>query len=243
MIRQKIQEEMQRRHRADALKKATLEVEQRMMPSPAPPQDFEDSTYAEKNETTERMVDLLHRDSPPEETDEKANKDTNKKSEEVIFPSLLSKDAEKRFLQAYTRIETAERSLDRKLLSAKNKVAEQDFMIHILIKRIEELEEKLYLTRIGLVYKPKSKPKTKYSPLVADRATQTKSENHNAEGVYVTVARSNHIKLKSRKAVSRMSTYAQPDRKLDEEKVIYLPHRLQGTGRNVHTADSFNNTL
>lgn len=237
LVRQRIYEEMQRRQRAEALRKATIEVEKRMMNTPEPQQETINSS--EEHEM-EKMTDLLNGASLAKEIDETVYKDTENRSNDVIFPSLLPKDAEKRLLQAYTRIETVERGLDRKLISAKNKVAEQDLMIHILIERLEQLEEKVYLTRTGLVYKPKRKPTTKYSPLVADRATQTKSEYHNVEGVYVMVARGNQTK--NRKVVSRTPSYAQPDRKLDEEKIIYLPSVYE-VRRKMGTADSFNNTL
>ena len=235
--RQQIEEEIQRRQRADALKKATIEVEKRMSFSPPPLPQTAGSSNTAADDEVEGMVDLLNGTSIERESGESTlnRAETEKKINKPIFPSLLRKDTEKRLLNAHTKIETVERKLDRELISAKSKQAEQNLMIHFLIQRLEEMEEKIFQTRRGLVYKPKSKLNTNYSPFVADRATQTRSENHTAEGVYVTVSRSNQIK--ERKVVSRTPSYTQPDCKLEEEKIVYLPtaHGLR--------PKSFNHTI
>ena len=139
------------------------------------------------------------------------------------FPELRE-HIDKRVVEA--RIDTMENRYDREIRKTQETIEAQSLVMELLLERIKDIERQLpalkrpyYRTRFAV-----SEPATVFSSkYVQEKASQTPSDKHSAEGVYVTVSRSNGARVQRVKktATPRIYHYGYPDYTefYDDEKV------------------------
>ena len=129
-----------------------------------------------------------------------------------------------------TKVETLTNRLERELLRRQYLCNEQALMLQMLMNRVQDLEKRQPKrvgagsgngwSRHGRVNSPGVCFCT--SNYVVEKATQTPSETHDEEGVYVMVARNSGAKAKK---VQRKIAYGYPEKVTEEKKVSTLLDR------------------
>lgn len=129
------------------------------------------------------------------------------------FPELRE-HLDKRVVEA--RIDAMENRYDRELLKTLETIDAQKLVMELLLERIKDIERDIPSLRRGY-YKPRltlSEPVKMFSSqYVQEKATQTPSEKHSVEGVYVSVSRSNGARVQRVKktALPRVYHYGYPE--------------------------------
>lgn len=123
------------------------------------------------------------------------------------FPELRE-HLDKRVVEA--RIDAMENRYDRELLKTQETIEAQKLVMELLLERIKDIERDIPALRRPY-YRPRhtlSEPARVFSSqYVQEKATQTPSEKHTAEGVYVTVSRSNGARVQRVKKTSLPRAY------------------------------------
>lgn len=112
---------------------------------------------------------------------------------------------------AEARLEVVENKIDRVLMKIENiKDEHQRELFHVLLDRIKDLEEKF--DKKSVMHPKKGNrlpelPVEQFSSYVVEKATQTPSEEHDCEGVYVLVSKKNKQQVRQ---VHRKVAYVMP---------------------------------
>lgn len=123
-----------------------------------------------------------------------------------------------------TKVETLTNRLERELMRRQNLCNEQALMLQMLLNRVQDLEKRQQPKRGGTAPANGWSRQARgvhgmcccTSNYVVEKATQTPSDVHDAEGVYVMVARNSGAKAKK---VQRRFAYGYPERITEEKKV------------------------
>ena len=127
-----------------------------------------------------------------------------------------------------TKVETLTNRLERELTRREQLCSEQALMLQLLMNRIQELERRQpkggQASYNGFSRQPRSNPNLYCytSNYIVEKATQTPSEFHDAEGVYVMVARNSGAKAKK---VQKRFAYGYPERVTEEKEVSSILNR------------------
>lgn len=122
---------------------------------------------------------------------------------------------------AEARLEVVENKIDRVLLKIENtKDDHQRELFHVLLARIKDLEDKL--DKKSVVPKKGKRlsselPVEQFSSYVVEKATQTPSEEHDCEGVYVLVSKKNKQQVRQ---VHRQVAYVLPGESNERSKSV-----------------------
>lgn len=128
-----------------------------------------------------------------------------------------------------TKVETLSNRLERELSRRQQLCNEQALMLQLLMNRIQELEKRQpkrgpSAPGNGWARQPRSNNGCYCytSNYVVEKATQTPSDVHDAEGVYVMVARNSGAKAKK---VQKRFAYGYPERVTEEKEVSSILNR------------------
>ena len=128
-----------------------------------------------------------------------------------------------------TKVETLSNRLERELSRRQQLCNEQALMLQLLMNRIQELEKRQpkrgpSASGNGWARQPRSNHGfyCYTSNYVVEKATQTPSDLHDAEGVYVMVARNSGAKAKK---VQNRFAYGYPERVTEEKEVSSILNR------------------
>lgn len=128
-----------------------------------------------------------------------------------------------------TKVETLSNRLERELSRRQQLCNEQALMLQLLMNRIQELEKRPpkrgpSASGNGLARQPRSNHGLYCytSNYVVEKATQTPSDLHDAEGVYVMVARNSGAKAKK---VQKRFAYGYPEKVTEEKEVSSILNR------------------
>jgi len=127
-----------------------------------------------------------------------------------------------------TKVETLTNRLERELMRREHFCNEQALMLQMLMNRIHDLEKRQ--PKRGTTAPANWSRQARINPgmccctsnNVVEKATQTPSDFHNAEGVYVMVARNSGARAKK---VQRRIAYGYPERITEEKKVSTFLNR------------------
>ena len=168
------------------------------------------------------VLDVPHENKP--KTAPSGEDSTNGKA--YFFPELRSL-IEDRLEE--TKVETLSNRLERELARRQQLCNEQALMLQLLMNRIQELEKRSVKgSSSGPVNGWPRRPRSNSglycytSNFVVEKATQTPSDLHDAEGVYVMVARSSGAKAKK---VQKKFVYGYPERITEEKQVSAILNR------------------
>ena len=168
------------------------------------------------------VLDVPHENKP--KTAPSGEDSTNGKA--YFFPELRSL-IEDRLEE--TKVETLSNRLERELARRQQLCNEQALMLQLLMNRIQELEKRpVKGSSSGPVNGWPRRPRSNSglycytSNFVVEKATQTPSDLHDAEGVYVMVARSSGAKAKK---VQKKFVYGYPERITEEKQVSAILNR------------------
>lgn len=150
----------------------------------------------------------------------------NAAGKHYFFPELRSL-IEDRLEEA--KVETLSNRLERELARRQQLCNEQALMLQLLLNRIQELEKRPPKRTPsapvnGWTRQPRSTPGLHCytSNYIVEKATQTPSDVHDAEGVYVMVARNSGAKAKK---VQKRFVYGYPERVTEEKQVSSILNR------------------
>lgn len=128
-----------------------------------------------------------------------------------------------------TKVETLSNRLERELSRRQQLCNEQALMLQLLMNRIQELEKRPpkrgpSASGNGLARQPRSNHGLYCytSNYVVEKATQTPSDLHDAEGVYVMVARNSGAKAKK---VQKRFAFGYPEKVTEEKEVSSILNR------------------
>lgn len=128
-----------------------------------------------------------------------------------------------------TKVETLSNRLERELSRRQQLCNEQALMLQLLMNRIQELEKRQpkrgpSASVNGWTRQPRSNHGLYCytSNYIVEKATQTPSDLHDAEGVYVMVARNSGAKAKK---VQKRFAYGYPERVTEEKEVSSILNR------------------
>ena len=128
-----------------------------------------------------------------------------------------------------TKVETLSNRLERELSRRQQLCNEQALMLQLLMNRIQELEKRPpkrgpSASGNGWTRQPRSNHGfySYTSNYVVEKATQTPSDLHDAEGVYVMVARNSGAKAKK---VQKRFAYGYPEKVTEEKEVSSILNR------------------
>ena len=128
-----------------------------------------------------------------------------------------------------TKVETLTNRLERELMRKQHLCNEQALMLQMLMNRVQDLEKRqpkrgTTAPSNGWSRHPRGNSCMccHTSNYIVEKATQTPSEFHDAEGVYVMVARNSGAKAKK---VQRKVAFGYPERVTEEKKVSTLLNR------------------
>lgn len=128
-----------------------------------------------------------------------------------------------------TKVETLSNRLERELARRQQLCNEQALMLQLLMNRIQDLEKRQpkrgpSAPANGWARQPRSNPGLYCytSNYIVEKGTQTPSDHHDAEGVYVMVARNSGAKAKK---VQKRLVYGYPERVTEEKQISSILNR------------------
>lgn len=128
-----------------------------------------------------------------------------------------------------TKVDTLANRIERELMRRQHLCNEQALMLQMLMNRVQDLEKRGPPRRGATPVHTSSRASRgnrcmcyHTSNYIVEKATQTPSEVHDAEGVYVMVARNSGARAKK---VQRRVAYGYPERVTEEKKVSALLSR------------------